>query len=72
MSHSVKSNNKPLSRPKFVEAMEDLNLGIKCSRPKAAAGEQARPYIFFGIGERDTGPRVRTVENVANGRARAA
>jgi len=52
--------------------MEDLNLGIKCSRPKAAAGEQARPYIFFGIGERDTGPRVRTVENVANGRARAA
>lgn len=66
------SNNKPLSRPKFVEAMEDLNLGIKCSRPKSAPGEKARPYIFFGIGERDTGPRVRTVANIANGRARTA
>jgi putative DNA primase/helicase len=66
------SKNKPLSRPKFVEAVEDLNLGIKCSRPKAVPGDSTRPYIFFGIGERDVGPKVRTVGNIAYTRARAA
>ena len=66
------SNNKPLSRPKFVEAMEDLNLGIKCSRPRGSADHPTRPYIFFGIGERDAGPRVRTVGDFAYTRARAA
>jgi hypothetical protein len=45
------SNNKPLSRPKFVEAMEDLNLGIKCRRFQAAPGETKRPYVFVGIGK---------------------
>jgi putative DNA primase/helicase len=66
------SKNKPLSRPKFVEAMEDLNIGIKCSRPKAEPGESTRPYIFFGVGKRDEAPRVRTVGNIADTRARAA
>jgi len=65
------SNNKPLSRPKFIEAMEDLNIGVKCSRPRAP-GEKDRPFIFFGISKRDEGPRVRTVENMAYTRARAA
>jgi putative DNA primase/helicase len=59
-------NNKPLSRPKFVEAMEDLNLGIKCSRPRTATeAGPARPYIFFGIGNRSAGPRSRIVEPIA-------
>jgi putative DNA primase/helicase len=66
------SNNKPLSRPKFVEAMEDLNLGIKCSRPKAAPGESTRPYIPTGLGKRNVEPRARTVESLAARRARAA
>jgi putative DNA primase/helicase len=66
------SNNKPLSRPKFVEAMEDLNLGIKCSRPQAAPGEKARPYIFFGVGERDSTSKVVTVGSLQQGYSRAA
>jgi putative DNA primase/helicase len=65
------SNNKPLSRPKFIEALEDLNIGVKCSRPRAP-GEKDRPFIFFGIGKRDEGPRVRTVENMAYTRPSAA
>ena len=64
------SNNKPLSRPKFVEAIEDLKIGIKCSRPKAEPWETSRPYIFFGVGKRDVEPRIRTVVSITSRRAR--
>jgi phage/plasmid-associated DNA primase len=37
-------NNKPLSRPKFIEALEDLNLGIKCRRPRGEDGD--RSFVF--------------------------
>ena len=55
------SNNKPLSRPKFVEAMEDLNLGIKCRRLQAAPGETKRPYVFVGIGKLGKARREATI-----------
>src|SRR5215472_856898 len=55
------SNNKPLSRPKFVEAMEDLNLGIKCRCLQAAPGETKRPYVFVGIGKLGKARREATI-----------
>ena len=43
-------NHKPLSRPKFVEALEDLHLGIKCRRPRGEDGD--RSFVIVGVGKR--------------------